>query len=121
MGAGIRGEGGNALLYRSPDLRHWEYLLPLCSTERHDPDGVLSGSMWECPDFFALEDRQVLLQPAPDGGCGVAVRRTERQCGRGVTGQHSKRAPAAARCLADVVNLVSVERTRGRSRRRPDH
>jgi beta-fructofuranosidase len=61
MGAGIRGEGGNALLYRSPDLRHWEYLQPLCSTERHDPDGVLSGPMWECPDFFALDDRQVLL------------------------------------------------------------
>jgi beta-fructofuranosidase len=29
IGSGIRGEGGAALLYRSNDLLHWEYLHPL--------------------------------------------------------------------------------------------
>ena len=56
VGAGIRGEGGAALLYRSPDLVSWEYLHPLAT-------GVAAetGEMWECPDFFALGDRHVLL------------------------------------------------------------
>jgi len=61
MGAGIRDVGGTALLYRSTDLRHWQYLQPLCGPDQRDPEGVLSGSMWECPDFFALDDRHVLI------------------------------------------------------------
>jgi beta-fructofuranosidase len=56
IGSGIEGVGGRALLYRSRDLMDWEYLHPLC-------EGVAAetGDMWECPDFFALGDRHVLL------------------------------------------------------------
>lgn len=56
VGSGIVGRGGCALLYRSDDLLTWDYLHPLCVGEeaRHGP-------MWECPDFFALGERHVLL------------------------------------------------------------
>lgn len=56
IGSGVEGVGGRALLYRSQDLMDWEYLHPLC-------EGVAAetGDMWECPDFFALGDRRVLL------------------------------------------------------------
>ena len=46
---------GRILLYESPDARHWTYRTTLdrCHWEY--------GKMWECPDFFPLDDRQVLL------------------------------------------------------------
>ena len=46
---------GAILLFESPDALHWTY------------DGVLSscrdryGRMWECPDFFPLDGKHVLL------------------------------------------------------------
>jgi beta-fructofuranosidase len=64
VGSGMRGQGGAVLLYRSADLRHWEYLHLLAhgtpsSSSDHDP--VASGDMWECPDFFPLGDKHVLI------------------------------------------------------------
>jgi len=56
LGAGIRDQGGTALMYRSPDLKRWEYLHPFC-TQETDP----TNYYWECPDFFALGDRHVLM------------------------------------------------------------
>jgi beta-fructofuranosidase len=64
IGSGIRGEGGRVLLYRSEDLRNWTYLHPLASGKRNDKqtdDAVESGEMWECPDFFPLGTKHVLL------------------------------------------------------------
>jgi beta-fructofuranosidase len=64
LGSGIRGEGGAVLLYRSPDLLHWAYLHPLIAgrgTGRPAANPVDNGEMWECPDFFPLGDRHVLL------------------------------------------------------------
>jgi beta-fructofuranosidase len=56
IGTGIASAGGAVLLYRSPDLRQWEYVGPLitCADDRH-------GVMWECPAFFPLGDKWVLL------------------------------------------------------------
>ena len=56
IGAGILYQGATALLYRSSDLVEWEYLHPFC-TDHPDP----TNRCWECPDFFALGDRHVLL------------------------------------------------------------
>jgi len=56
--------GGRVLLYRSRDLRNWEYLHPLASghwTEKENTNPVDSGEMWECPDFFPLGKKHVLL------------------------------------------------------------
>jgi beta-fructofuranosidase len=50
------GKGGAALLYRSPDLVRWEYLGPLFLGE-----AAATGHDFECPDFFPLGDRHVLL------------------------------------------------------------
>ncbi len=65
LGAGIRGKGGTVLLYQSSDLRHWTYLHPLIEgkspTEAGTTNPVDNGDMWECPDFFPLGDRYVLL------------------------------------------------------------
>jgi beta-fructofuranosidase len=64
VGAGFRKEGGCVLLYRSRDLRKWEYLHPLAAskwTGHESANPVESGEMWECPDFFALGTKHVLL------------------------------------------------------------
>jgi beta-fructofuranosidase len=64
VASGIRKQGGKVLLYRSRDLRQWKYLHPLASgqwTERENINPVDSGEMWECPDFFPLGSKHVLL------------------------------------------------------------
>jgi beta-fructofuranosidase len=61
IGSSVPGVGGAALLYRSPNLRDWEYVHPLCAGDKH-----ATGSMWECPDFFALGEKHVLvISPIP--------------------------------------------------------
>ncbi len=57
VGSGERGKGGCVLLYRSTDLRHWEYLHKLAEGKpngRQAPNPCDTGEMWECPDFFPL-------------------------------------------------------------------
>ncbi len=61
IGAGIREVGGTALLYRSPNLVDWEYIHPLYIGDRNRTEPVWTGSMWECPDFFSLGDKYVLV------------------------------------------------------------
>jgi beta-fructofuranosidase len=68
IGSGVRGKGGMILLYRSRDFRHWEYLHPLVegtmppsSVSANIVNPVDSGEMWECPDFFPLGDKHVLI------------------------------------------------------------
>lgn len=64
VGAGFRKQGGCVLLYRSRDLHAWEYLHALVSgkwNERASVNPVDSGEMWECPDFFPLAAKHVLL------------------------------------------------------------
>lgn len=64
VGSGERDKGGCVLLYRSQDLRHWEYLHPLVhgtSTGNPTPNSVYRGDMWECPDFFEVGGKHCLL------------------------------------------------------------
>jgi len=61
IGSGIKDVGGAALLYRSPDLIHWEYLHPLLVGDKDQDDPVWTGTMWECPDFISAGDRHVLV------------------------------------------------------------
>jgi beta-fructofuranosidase len=61
VASGLRGVGGNVLLYKSADLRHWQYLHPLAQGKWGGKPGanpVDTGEMWECPDFFPLGDKQ---------------------------------------------------------------
>ncbi|MBR2766095.1 MAG: glycoside hydrolase family 32 protein, partial [Blautia sp.] len=51
---------GQILLYRSADCLHWEYVKPLAV------NGGRFGKMWECPDFFRLDGKWVLLTSPQD-------------------------------------------------------
>jgi len=64
IGSGIQGLGGTALLYRSPDLVHWEYLNPILVGDEDQAGPMWTGTMWECPDFFFLGDKHVLVVSA---------------------------------------------------------
>jgi beta-fructofuranosidase len=64
VGSGFEQEGGAVLLYRSKDARRWEYLHPLAQgtwNGQSFSNPVPSGEMWECPDFFALGEKHVLI------------------------------------------------------------
>jgi beta-fructofuranosidase len=65
LGSGFRGKGGAVLLYESKDLRHWNYLHPLVTGRMRAgasaKDPVDSGEMWECPDFFPLGRKHLLI------------------------------------------------------------
>jgi len=64
VGSGERGKGGCVLLYRSRDLRQWEYLHKLAEGKPNGKQAVNpcdSGEMWECPDFFPLGNFHCLL------------------------------------------------------------
>lgn len=64
LGSGTLDRGGAVLLYTSTDLRHWTYLHPLLEgspSGKNAQNPVDTGDMWECPDFFALGSKRVLL------------------------------------------------------------
>jgi beta-fructofuranosidase len=64
VGSGFSKVGGAVLLYSSRDGRHWSYLHPLAQGEWNQgthTNPVDTGEMWECPDFFSLGDKHVLL------------------------------------------------------------
>ena len=64
-------KGGMVLLYRAAklglgvnDLTHWEYLHPMAHAQWSGTPGtnpVDTGEMWECPDFFPLGNKHVLI------------------------------------------------------------
>lgn len=53
-------KSGMILLYSSPDGIHWEYKRILAANNNR------FGKMWECPDFFELDHKQVLLVSPQD-------------------------------------------------------
>jgi beta-fructofuranosidase len=69
LGSGFPGAGGVILLYESKDLRHWNYLHPLTTgrmkagvnAKDGAKDPVDTGEMWECPDFFPLGEKHLLI------------------------------------------------------------
>lgn len=64
VGSGVPHQGGAVLLYRSKDLRAWEFVHLVAGGAGSGKDtvnSVDSGDMWECPDLFALGDKHVLI------------------------------------------------------------
>ena len=47
---------GKLLLFKSMDTEHWEFVSVALSGEDME-----LGSLWECPDYFKLGDREVIL------------------------------------------------------------
>ncbi len=67
LASGQKGIGGNVLLYKSPDLRQWQYQGIFAAgkpTGKQTDDTVDSGETWECPDFFPLGGKHVLIHSA---------------------------------------------------------
>jgi beta-fructofuranosidase len=64
VGSGMADVGGCVLLYRSKDLKNWEYVHELtkgsCSG-KGAANPCEGGDMWECPEFFALDGGHVLI------------------------------------------------------------
>ena len=54
------GHGGQMLLFRSEDALHWKF--DKVFAENHNR----LGRMWECPDFFELDGKYVLLGSSQD-------------------------------------------------------
>ena len=64
IGSGERGKGGCVLLYRSNDLRQWDYMRKLAEgipNGKQAANPCDSGEMWECPDFFQINKTHCLL------------------------------------------------------------
>lgn len=53
-------KNGQILLYQSSNLEQWEFLAVL------DQSRGEYGKMWECPDFFPLGNRQILMVSPQD-------------------------------------------------------
>ena len=53
-------QSGMILLYSSPDALHWKFESILAENRNR------FGKMWECPDFFELDGRHVLLTSPQD-------------------------------------------------------
>lgn len=60
VGSRNRDGSGQIALYQSKDLRAWEYctILDCCNNEY--------GKMWECPDFFPLGEKYLLVTSPQD-------------------------------------------------------
>lgn len=56
LGSGFESIGAAVLLYTSKNLIHWNYLHPLLQGNLAD-----DRKMWECPNFFPLGGKHVLL------------------------------------------------------------
>lgn len=54
LGSSLNGQRGQALLYRSNDLIHWEYAGKAMN-------GALPGWGWECPDYFECDGTGMML------------------------------------------------------------
>ncbi|MCM3585324.1 glycoside hydrolase family 32 protein [Mesobacillus maritimus] len=60
LGSKTKQNKGQVLLYRSPDLLEWEFVSIMAKGEGN------FGFMWECPDLFKLNGKDVLVM-SPQG------------------------------------------------------
>ena len=66
IGAGIEDVGGAVLLYQSDDLHQWEFLHPLCDSDKLESAALWTGAVWEVPQFFPLGDKHIMTITAWD-------------------------------------------------------
>jgi beta-fructofuranosidase len=61
VGSGEAHKGGCVLLYRSRDLKTFEFQHRLVGADWNGASADDGGDMWECPEFFPLGDGHVLI------------------------------------------------------------
>ena len=104
VGAGIRGVGGAALLYRSQNLLEWDYLGPLLSSS-HDL-GLWTGSIWECPQLLNFGDKRVLIFGVWDDGTHYTVAMTGSYQNHRFTPEHVGKLDAGDRHFYAAQTLI---------------
>lgn len=57
----IEGQGGQVLLYTSPDLKNWHYRGIFLAGDSHQSEPFWQGTMWECPNLLDYGERQALI------------------------------------------------------------
>jgi beta-fructofuranosidase len=65
VGGGLWDGNGTAFLFRSADLERWEYLAPLATGPEPGNETEWRGA-WECPLFWSLNGRSVLIVSSLD-------------------------------------------------------
>lgn len=103
IGSGEAGIGGMALLYTSKDLRNWTYLHPLAVAKPESSKRVSAGfgaDMWECPDFFFLDGKPILL--VARGNSYFRGTYSDHRFQQGVGGQIDYGAAYAQKTMEDV-------------------
>ncbi len=66
IGTRREGVGGLVLLYRSPDLRQWEFMRVLLAGDEQRSRFFYEGAMWECPNFLDFGERRALIISVQD-------------------------------------------------------
>ncbi len=96
IGSGSEERGGLVLLYRSPDLEHWEYMYPLFEGGRSGAP-FYAGTLCECPQLVRSGNRAALLISVLHKGPGYTVAITGRYEGQRFTPQRIDRLDFADR------------------------
>ncbi len=66
IGTRREGTGGLVLLYRSPDLRQWEFVRVLLAGDEMASPYFYEGTMWECPNLLDFGERRALILSVQD-------------------------------------------------------
>jgi len=96
VGGGLADRGGAMFLYRSADLRNWQYAGVFAAAADHGLDGVI----WECPDVFVLGDTTVVVVSVWDGQPPYAMWMTGQVTGHRFVPRASGRCDAGYRYYA---------------------
>jgi len=64
LGSGLTDAGGAILIYRSKNLTDWRYMGILFQGDARQNDPFWTGTMWECPALFPLDDKWILIVSA---------------------------------------------------------
>jgi beta-fructofuranosidase len=97
IGAGMVDGGGAVLAYHSSDLLIWQ---PDGVLLRAADAGIATGSIWECPQYFELGDRRVLLLSVADGRPSHVVALVGAEAGGRFTVERADRFDHGADCYA---------------------
>ena len=96
VGGGLEDRGGALFLYRSADLRSWQYMGIFAAAADHG----LEGTIWECPDVFALDDTVIVVVSVHDGGPLYSMWMTGQVAGHEFTPQTVGRCDSGHRYYA---------------------
>jgi beta-fructofuranosidase len=96
IGGGLAEKGGALFLYRSEDLRNWQYLGVFAAAADHG----LDGQIWECPSVFTLGHTTVVIVSVHDAGPRYAMWMTGEIAGDTFTPTASGRCDVGGRYYA---------------------